>query len=275
MLRVKITKMTGFVACAMMLHGVSVAAAPVSIGVRELSGKCAPSANPHTMQFLIQNESRAFIYALNVNGNWHLARQPRDEREAVGFARWLLAHGMSFDVGLMQVNSANFPKTGLSLHDLFEPCHNVKAGYAVLADCYKRALYQDGNKQAALRKALSCYNTGSFTSGFRNGYVQKVVAIAQASTGEDAQVLIPELIPDNPGKKRVSVPAKPSVPVRHDDADNGAFGSNGAGENDQFEEQETEAKQSSTGKRGEEGDAERISGSSSNASGLGKGKGGV
>jgi type IV secretion system protein VirB1 len=268
--------MTGFMACGMMLYGVSVAAAPVSIGVRELSAKCAPSANPRTMQFLIQNESKTYIYALNVNGNWHLARQPRDEREAVGFARWLLAHGMSFDVGLMQINSANFSKTGLSLHDLFEPCHNLRAGYVVLADCYKRALYQDGNNQIALRKALSCYNTGSFTAGFRNGYVQKVVAIAQASSGEDAQVLIPELIPDKPGKKRASVPETSSVPVRHDDADNGAFGSDGAGENDQFEEQETAAKQSLVDNRGKKkGDAERISGSSSDAGELGSGKGGV
>jgi type IV secretion system protein VirB1 len=48
----------------------------------------------------------------------------------------------------------------------------------VLAAGYDRASPQPGAAQAALRTALSYYNTGDAQRGFRNGYVTKVTAAA-------------------------------------------------------------------------------------------------
>ena len=52
----------------------------------------------------------------------------------------------------------------------------------VLSECFERAqrkLPRTSRDQAALRAALSCYYSGNFTTGFRHGYVRKVVAAAR------------------------------------------------------------------------------------------------
>src|SRR5690606_3457574 len=51
----------------------------------------------------------------------------------------------------------------------FDACPNLRAGSRILADCYRRAGEDWG-------KALSCYYSGNFVTGFRHGYVQKVLA---------------------------------------------------------------------------------------------------
>jgi type IV secretion system protein VirB1 len=56
---------------------------------------------------------------------------------------------------------------------------------AVLTECFDRAQRKSvwaSADQAALRAALSCYYSGNFTTGFRHGYVGKVVAAAKNAT---------------------------------------------------------------------------------------------
>jgi len=69
----------------------------------------------------------------------------------------------------------------LTLDSAFEPCANLAAMQSVLAECFDRASAPMTNApvaQAALRRALSCYYSGNFATGFRHGYVRKVVAAA-------------------------------------------------------------------------------------------------
>lgn len=72
---------------------------------------------------------------------------------------------------------------GLTWETVFDPCTNVAALGRVLTTNYNAA--KAGREpQAALRVALSMYNTGSQTRGFRNGYVAKVIGNAGvADTG--------------------------------------------------------------------------------------------
>jgi type IV secretion system protein VirB1 len=66
---------------------------------------------------------------------------------------------------------------------VFDPCTNVAALARVLTSNYN-AVKAGRDPQAALRVALSMYNTGSQTRGFRNGYVAKVIGNAGvANTG--------------------------------------------------------------------------------------------
>jgi type IV secretion system protein VirB1 len=51
-------------------------------------------------------------------------------------------------------------------------------GAQILTDCYGRALKKYRDEQVAIRAALSCYQSGNFSTGFRTGYVGKVVAAA-------------------------------------------------------------------------------------------------
>ena len=92
---------------------------------------------------------------------------------AVQIASKLLEAGHSVDIGIMQINSANFGRLGLTLEAAFDPCKSVAAGAAVLAGGYTGGATHEG-QQSALRVALSKYNTGDAQRGFANGYVHKV-----------------------------------------------------------------------------------------------------
>lgn len=107
-----------------------------------------------------------------------LTAQPRGRDQAVSWARWLQANGYRFDAGTAQVHSLNFEKYGLTVESAFDPCANIRAGALILSDCYARAIPKYKNEQVALRAALSCYQSGNYSTGFRTGYVSKVVNAA-------------------------------------------------------------------------------------------------
>lgn len=143
-----------------------------------LAQECAPWVAHETMAAIVKTESAFRPLAIGVNGGARLARQPANKAEAVATANWLLANGYNIDMGLGQVNSANLGKTGLTVEDVFDPCKNIAAAATILHWNYKAASRKVQGEQAALQAALSAYNTGSFTRGFANGYVQKVVSNA-------------------------------------------------------------------------------------------------
>ncbi|MCZ2328774.1 lytic transglycosylase domain-containing protein [Bartonella sp. F02] len=159
-----------------------------------LAATCAPAVHPTTISAIITQESQGNIYAIGVNGNYKLPRQPSTLEEAVTMAQQLKNAGYNFDVGLGQINIKNLEWLKMSLSDLFDPCKNLKALQAVLVDCYKRALSTHSAGQAALRAALSCYNTGNFKRGLANGYVQKV--------SSHVDVNIPALVPVDEKKQK-------------------------------------------------------------------------
>src|SRR5271155_448816 len=101
----------------------------------ELIVACAPTVAPTTVQQIIDVESKGNALALNVNGT-RLSRQPRDAADAADLARTYIAEGYTVDMGLMQVNSANLPKLGYSVEDMFDTCKNLSAGSTVLANFY-------------------------------------------------------------------------------------------------------------------------------------------
>ena len=137
-----------------------------------LASQCAPSVAPETVLAIIQTESRGEPFALNVNGG----RQPATQinaADAAATARRYVAAGYSVDLGLGQINSRNMRWLGLTWETVFDPCTNVAALARVLTTNYN-AVKAGRDPQSALRVALSMYNTGSQTRGFRNGYVAKV-----------------------------------------------------------------------------------------------------
>ncbi|KAA0073139.1 traL protein (plasmid) [Paraburkholderia sp. T12-10] len=144
--------------------------------VLALARTCAPDVHPLTVAYLVSAESHNNQFAINVNGGHSLDRQPTTEQEARDALAKLDARGWNYDVGLAQINSANFRSLGLTGTQLLDPCTNLRAGAQILSDCYDRAVQQVGQGQGALQRALSCYNTGNQQKGFANGYVKRVVA---------------------------------------------------------------------------------------------------
>ncbi len=141
-----------------------------------LASQCAPSVAPETVLAIINTESSGEPFALNVNGGRQPAKQS-NAADAVATARRYVAAGYSVDLGLGQINSRNMRWLGLTWETVFDPCTNVAALARVLTTNYN-AVKPGRDPQTALRVALSMYNTGSQTRGFRNGYVAKVVGNA-------------------------------------------------------------------------------------------------
>ena len=145
---------------------------------------CAPQVHAGTARALVSVESAFNPWAIGVVGG-ALARQPRHRAEALATAKALQADGWNFSVGLAQINVGNFERLGLTLDSAFEPCMNLMAMQTVLAECFDRARAPDSNPpvdQSALRHALSCYYSGNFATGFRHGYVRKVLVAAGTAT---------------------------------------------------------------------------------------------
>lgn len=142
---------------------------------------CAPQVHAETARALVSVESAFNPWAIGVVGG-ALLRQPRNRAEALATVKALKNGGWNFSVGLGQINVGNFDRLGLTLESAFEPCANLAAMQTVLGECFDRA---SGNAskavdQVALRQALSCYYSGNFATGFRHGYVRKVVVAARA-----------------------------------------------------------------------------------------------
>ena len=141
-----------------------------------LASQCAPTVAPETVLAIIHTESRGYTFALNVNGGRQPARQTTAVN-AAATARRFVAAGYSVDLGLGQINSRNMRWLGLTWETVFDPCTNVAALGKVMTSNYNTAK-AGRDPQTALRVALSMYNTGSQSRGFRNGYVAKVVGNA-------------------------------------------------------------------------------------------------
>ena len=153
---------------------------------------CAPGAAPNTMLAVATTESALHPYAVSVNrptqiaqsiglanSQIQLARQPRSRREAIQWMRWLLGHGVTVSVGLLQVNTENAGLFHLRPEQLFDPCTNIAVGSALLAQAYAARTRIAPNDPNALLYALSVYNSGTYNLGFQNGYVAEVLKNAK------------------------------------------------------------------------------------------------
>lgn len=185
---------------------------PFSVSVfGQLALRCGPSVAPSTLASIAGIESAFEPLSINDNTTG-TSGVPATRDIAVQIASQMLKAGHSVDIGIMQINSANFGRLGLTLKAAFDPCTSVAAGAAVLA-----ADYTGGNthqkQQSALRIALSKYNTGDAQRGFANGYVHKVeLAAARIVPALDvgaSSVAIDRQVP--PAAAPV-VPADPHAP---------------------------------------------------------------
>lgn len=185
-----------------------------------LASQCAPNVAPQTVLAIVQTESRGRPFALNVNGE----PQPRAQTSAAGAAvtaQRYIAAGYSVDLGLGQINSRNMRWLSLTWDTVFDPCTNIAALGAVLTSNFN-SVKAGRDPQTALRVALSMYNTGSQTRGFRNGYVAKVVGnagvaetspavlIAASQSGDLRETVVAE----NAELQALSPPPRPSPPPK-------------------------------------------------------------
>jgi type IV secretion system protein VirB1 len=163
-----------------------------------LALQCAPQVSLLTMTAIVRTESGFNPYAIGVV-HGRLVRQPASEAEAVATAHALERGGWNFSVGLAQVNRTNWPAYGLSERSAFDPCRNLAAGAAILQGCFELARQAHArasvDSQSDLRASLSCYASGDFSTGYRTGYVQRVVGNARVMPSSSASVAVPAIAP--------------------------------------------------------------------------------
>lgn len=179
-----------------------------------LAQECAPQVPHQTLAAIVKTESGFRPLTIGVNGGSRLARQPANKPEAVAAAKWLIDHGYNIDLGLGQVNVKNLVKVGLTVEDAFEPCPNLAAAAKIFHANLKWAQGTGKADDAAVLAALSAYNTGSLTAGFRNGYVQRVVNNASTlrpavAPDQDAPPI--PLIAPRQSARRLPAPTKPAT----------------------------------------------------------------
>lgn len=144
------------------------------------------------MQHVVNVESSRNPFAIGVVGG-QLVRQPQNLDEAVATVRMLESKGYNYSLGAAQVNRANLGKFGLDSYEkAFEYCPSIVAGSRILAQCYASAGSDWG-------KAFSCYYSGNFTTGYEQGYVQKIYdSMTRQALASGAATAIPIPLVRNP-----------------------------------------------------------------------------
>jgi type IV secretion system protein VirB1 len=166
--------------------------------VGHLAASCAPAVAPGTLASIAGTESGFNTLAIHDNTTGRdLAAASR--QAAIATARSLIAAGHSVDLGLMQINSANLSRLGLTVRTAFDACASLGAAGRLLVMDYRPGRSRDD--QSALQAAFSRYNTGNDIHGFQNGYVQRVVATARH--------VVPEINPAAPVAPPKSTPPAP------------------------------------------------------------------
>jgi type IV secretion system protein VirB1 len=185
-----------------------------------LAQQCAPQVSLSTMAAIVRTESGFNPYAIGVV-HGRLVRQPASEAEAAATAHALDADGWNFSVGLAQVNRENWHAYGLNEQSAFDPCRNMAAGAAILRGCFELArqarAHASNDLQSTLRASLSCYASGDFSTGYRTGYVQRVLSNVLALPSASGSVVVPSIDPISvvPVGSDVSDPLGRSRPERH------------------------------------------------------------
>lgn len=156
------------------------------VSFRELAARCAPDIHINTLLRVVRHESGFNAFAIGINSKAYVKPKspPRTLAQALTLAEELKLRKIDFDIGLGQINVRNLKSLNLTLEETFDPCTNLKAAQTILAGCYGRALKVFPAGQRALLAALSCYNTGTFSRGFANGYVSKVARIRSIKVPE-------------------------------------------------------------------------------------------
>lgn len=175
------------------------------------------AVSAEVMQHIVEVESGYNPFAIGVVGG-QLVRQPQNLGEALATAKMLDAKGYNFSLGLAQVNRANLGKYGLdSYEEAFDACPNLSAGARILAECYASSGGDWG-------KSFSCYYSGNFMTGYRDGYVQKVYASigrsanATAAAADNAIAAIPLQLGDLQATSHTAARATIARPSASDSA---------------------------------------------------------
>ncbi|NLY04463.1 MAG: lytic transglycosylase domain-containing protein [Campylobacter sp.] len=126
--------------------------------------KIESNFDPYAISFLTTKEN-AFYYKslenLNISikvsqyslnrSKWVISMSPKNETYATEVAKQLIKNGFNIDVGLGQLNSANFMPN--EIERVFDPTYNLDKCAKVLRICFNA-------KDKEMQETIECYNYG-------------------------------------------------------------------------------------------------------------------
>lgn len=183
-----------------------------AVAITALAQQCAPEVATEAVVPLVMTESSGNDLSININKGPRV--RVRSVAQGVALVRRYIAAGYTVDVGLAQLNSANFARLGVTVEQVFDPCTNLQLASSMLQEAYRLAS-RHYNGLDAISATYSLYNTGTLTRGFRNGYVDRVWSAVR----EMGSIQAPRPIQTTPGRAPTAPPAK-----RYADADSWVVG---------------------------------------------------
>lgn len=154
-----------------------------------LAMKCAVSVHPDTLSDIARTESGlnpwavAEIIPLKGGGSRVVSHMPSSKEDALKIVEEIERKKHRYSVGLMQITSTNFPVHNVTASTMLDPCDNLTVAEKILTDCYQRG--------GTLKRALSCYYSGNFTTGQRpekafkdTSYIQRIGYVVPSTKAE-------------------------------------------------------------------------------------------
>jgi type IV secretion system protein VirB1 len=143
--------------------------------ITALAQQCASEVATEAVVPLVVTESGGDDLSISVNHGPRV--RAGSVAQGAALVRRYMAQGYTVDVGLAQINSANFAWLGVTVEQAFDPCTNLRLASAMLQEGYGLASRHYTGLDA-ISATYSLYNTGTLTRGFRNGYVGRVWSAA-------------------------------------------------------------------------------------------------
>lgn len=145
------------------------------IPITQLVQQCVPGAPVHSMAAIIKVESSGNPLALfdNTTGR---SIFPSDRAQATQILKSLIAKNHQVDVGIAQVDTENFTKTGLNIDNAFDACSNIRAGNQIFMAGYTQAVSAGFSGQSAVFHAFEAYNSGRVVGD--SSYANRVLRAA-------------------------------------------------------------------------------------------------
>ncbi|HGJ5884866.1 lytic transglycosylase domain-containing protein [Arsenophonus nasoniae] len=157
-----------------------------------LAMQCSPAVHPETAFDVARVESNFNPYAIaeiipkaerSATKTRVISHFPTNKTEAIARIKQIEAKKHRYSVGLMQITSTNFARFGMTAEKLLSPCHNLTVFEKILTDCYRRG--------GSLKRALSCYYAGDFTTGqqpeaqfAKTSYVERIGYVVPSTRQE-------------------------------------------------------------------------------------------
>lgn len=157
-----------------------------------LAMQCSPAVHPETAFDVARVESNFNPYAIaeiipkaerSATNTRVISHFPTNKTEAIARIKQIEAKKHRYSVGLMQITSTNFARFGMTAEKLLSPCHNLTVFEKILTDCYRRG--------GSLKRALSCYYAGNFTTGqqpeaqfAKTSYVERIGYVVPSTRQE-------------------------------------------------------------------------------------------